>query len=60
MALSTMIRHNRKFEEIVRAVVVDSAEGKNSYASASAEALKSVAPKVKIEHYVAEPYKPKT
>ena len=54
MALSTMIRHDRKFEEIVRAVVVESAEGKNSIVSFCADALKCVAPGVKLESYTAE------
>ena len=54
MAISTFIRHNRKFDEIVRAVVVESAEGKNSVVGASAGALKAVTPRVKLEHYTAD------
>lgn len=54
MAISTLIRHNRKFEDIVRAVLVESAEGKNSVVGASADALKAVAPRVKLESYTAD------
>ena len=54
MAISNLVRHNKKFDEIVRAVLVESADGKNSLLEASRDALAAIAPKVKLEHYVAD------
>ena len=59
MAISAFVRHDRKYDAIARAVLVESADGKNSLLEASRDALAAIAPKVKLEHYVANEYQPK-
>ncbi|MBO2611893.1 hypothetical protein I6M32_09900, partial [Shewanella algae] len=54
MALSTLLRHNRSFSEIKRALLLESAAGKISLVGASMDALHSVAP-VELEHIVVSP-----
>lgn len=54
MALSTMARHNREFNEITRAVLIESSRGKVSLVGATMDALHAVAA-VELEHIVLEP-----
>lgn len=54
MALSAMVRHNRDFSEIKRAVLVESGQGKISLVGASMDALHASAP-VELEHIVLDP-----
>ncbi|QYJ77644.1 cytidine deaminase [Shewanella acanthi] len=54
MALSTLIRHNRDFSEIRRAVLVESSQGKISLVGATMDALHAVAA-IELEHIVVDP-----
>ncbi|TVL40592.1 cytidine deaminase [Shewanella algae] len=54
MALSTLLRHNRSFSEIKRALLLESADGKISLVGASMDALHAVAP-VELKHIVVSP-----
>lgn len=53
MALSTLVRHNRDFSEIKRAVLIESSLGKISLVGASMDALHASAA-VELEHIVIE------
>ncbi|MBM7074371.1 cytidine deaminase [Shewanella sp. 202IG2-18] len=53
MALTNLVRHNRQYSEIKRAVLVESAEGKISLANASLNALHDLT-SVELEHVVVE------
>ncbi|QDE30971.1 MULTISPECIES: cytidine deaminase [Shewanella] len=54
MALSNLIRHNRQYCEIKRAVLVESSVGKISLVGAAMDALHAIAP-VELQHVVVEP-----
>lgn len=54
MALSNLIRHNRDYSEIKRAVLVESSKGMISLVGAAMDALHTVAA-VELEHIVVEP-----
>ena len=54
MALSNLIRHNRQYSEIKRAVLVESSEGKISLVGATMDALHAIAA-IELEHIVVEP-----
>jgi cytidine deaminase len=54
MALSAMVRHNRDFSEINRAVLVESSQGKISLVGATMDALHAAAA-VELEHIVVDP-----
>ncbi len=54
MALSAMARHNRDFNEINRAVLIESSQGKISLVGATMDALNAVAA-VELEHIVVDP-----
>ena len=53
MALTNLIRHNRQYSEIKRAVLVESANGKISLANAGMNALHDIS-SVELEHVVVE------
>lgn len=57
MALSTLARHNRQYDEIKRAILVESAMGKISIVAATQDALHAVAGHIELEHFVVEPVK---
>ncbi|ABE55568.1 cytidine deaminase [Shewanella denitrificans OS217] len=54
MALSNLMRHDKQFSDIKRAVLVESSKGKISLVSATMDALHAVAA-VELEHIVVEP-----
>lgn len=54
MALSNLVRHNRQFTEINRAVLIESSQGKISLVGATMDALHAVAA-VELEHIVSAP-----
>jgi cytidine deaminase len=54
MALSNLLRHNRDYSDINRAVLIESSRGKISLVDASIEALNAVA-MVELEHLVVDP-----
>ncbi|WP_445778404.1 cytidine deaminase [Shewanella sp.] len=54
MALSNLIRHNRQYSEIKRAVLIESSEGKISLVGAAMDALHAIAA-IELEHIVVEP-----
>ena len=53
MALTSLVRHNRQYSEIKRAVLVESANGKISLANACMNALHDIT-SVELEHVVVE------
>ncbi|MCL1143026.1 cytidine deaminase [Shewanella gaetbuli] len=54
MALSNLIRHNKSYSDIKRAVLVESSKGQISLVGAAMDALHSVAA-IELEHIVVEP-----
>ncbi|MBT1445621.1 cytidine deaminase [Shewanella sp. JM162201] len=54
MALSSLVRHNRQFSDIKRAVLLESSKGKISLVGAAMDALHAVAA-VELEHIVVDP-----
>ncbi|MCH4294189.1 cytidine deaminase [Shewanella sp. 3B26] len=54
MALSALVRHNRDFSDIKRAVLLESSQGKISLVGATMDALHAVAA-VELEHLVVDP-----
>ncbi|QIR14340.1 cytidine deaminase [Shewanella aestuarii] len=54
MALSNLVRHNREYSEIKRAVLVESSKGQISLVGAAMDALHTIAA-VELEHIVVEP-----
>ena len=54
MALSNLVRHNRQYSEINRAVLIESSGGKISLVGATMDALHAVAA-VELEHIVVDP-----
>ncbi len=54
MALSTLVRHNRDFGDIRRALLIESSQGKISLVGASMDALHAVAA-IELEHIIVDP-----
>ncbi|QSX42269.1 cytidine deaminase [Shewanella cyperi] len=54
MALSNLVRHNREFSSISRAILLESSAGKISLVGATMDALHTVAA-VQLEHLVVDP-----
>jgi cytidine deaminase len=54
MALSNLVRHDRPYSDIKRAVLVESSEGKISLVSATMDALHAIAA-IELEHIVVSP-----
>jgi cytidine deaminase len=54
MALSNLIRNNRQYSEIKRAVLVESSVGKITLVGAAMDALHAIAP-IELQHMVVEP-----
>jgi cytidine deaminase len=54
MALSNLVRHNREFSDISRAVLIESSQGKISLVGATMDALHTVAA-IELEHIVIDP-----
>jgi cytidine deaminase len=54
MALSNLVRHDRPYSDIKRAVLVESSEGKVSLVSATMDALHAIAA-IELEHIVVSP-----
>jgi cytidine deaminase len=54
MALSNLVRHDRPYSDIKRAVLVESSEGKISLVSATMDALHAIAA-LELEHIVVSP-----
>ncbi|KVX02605.1 cytidine deaminase [Shewanella frigidimarina] len=54
MALSNLIRNNRQYSEIKRAVLAESSVGKISLVGAAMDALHAIAP-IELQHVVVEP-----